>query len=196
MKNLECQDIENFVSTSSIVDNFIPDNPLKSKVDRLQEKSNQQNWEQGDGVIRNSLIHDTREKFINADVDYCPAKDIVKFMELPFFCLSKRNDHEFSFISNNDGRNIKLFPGKYGLAKQLDKDILLYLVSQIIAKINAKQRVSRVVRINPGKFLKFSGQQNGGDSYRRLREGIVRLLEMQISTDISFKHDSSIGFTE
>ena len=60
-----------------------------------------------------------------------------------------------------DGKkSIEIAPGFYGRATIVDKDILIYCASQILAGINAEQPVSRTVRFIAYDFLTKTKRQN------------------------------------
>ena len=71
-----------------------------------------------------------------------------------------------------------------GLATIYDKDILIFAISQIMAKLNDGQPVSPRVRINTRDFLIFCNRDTGGKDYKAFIAALERLRETTISTNI------------
>lgn len=126
--------------------------------------------------------------FYLADFECFALKDDVASMEHPLFSLSKNKDMTLWSWKSADGKkSIEIAPGFYGRATIVDKDILIYCASQILAGINAEQPVSRTVRFIAYDFLtKTKRQTNGGrnSGYERMKAALNRLKGMQITTDI------------
>ncbi len=78
--------------------------------------------------------HPTRDFFI-ADILDWALKDDRHSMEHPMFSLSKKPDRRIRHYEHN-GNSITIAPGAYGLATIWDKDILIYLISQIVEGLN------------------------------------------------------------
>src|SRR5216683_1262751 len=78
--------------------------------------------------------HPTRDFFI-ADILDWALKDDRHSMEHPMFSLSKKPDLRIRHYEHN-GNSITIAPGAYGLATIWDKDILIYLISQIVEGLN------------------------------------------------------------
>jgi plasmid replication initiation protein len=58
-----------------------------------------------------------------------------------------------------------VIPSAKGQATIYDKDILIYVVSQVIAKLNRGEKVSRRIRFNPRDLLIFVNRGTGGKDY-------------------------------
>ena len=93
--------------------------------------------------------HPNADFFIADIFDSLPVKNDRHTMEHPFFALSTNKDIR-SIKYSKDGVQVKLSPSaEFGLPTMMDKDILLYVGSLLMAEIN-KGRI-------PPKTLRFSG---------------------------------------
>jgi len=92
------------------------------------------------------------EKYPQGDLFVCDVadavlKDIMPQMEHPFYSLSKKPETTVRRYENGDNW-LEVVPSVKGLATIYDKDILIYCISQIIAKLKAGEKVSQQVQIN------------------------------------------------
>src|SRR5215467_15496134 len=78
--------------------------------------------------------HPNRDFFI-ADILDWALKDDRHSMEHPMFSLSKKPDRRIRRYEHN-GNSLTVAPSAYGLATIWDKDILIYLISQIVEGLN------------------------------------------------------------
>jgi|SRR6516164_9940142 len=78
--------------------------------------------------------HQQHDLFV-CDVADAVLKDDMASMEHPFFSLSKKPDTNVRRYENGD-RWLEVVPSVKGLATIYDKDILIYCISQLIAKMN------------------------------------------------------------
>lgn len=117
------------------------------------------------------------------DVADAVLKDIHPHMEHPFYSLSKKPETSIREYTHN-GLFVRVTPSVQGLATIYDKDILIYAISQIMAKLNAGEDVQRRVRINSHEFLKFTQRGVGGKDYKALVASVERLRGTTISTNI------------
>ncbi len=84
--------------------------------------------------------HPNQDFFIADIFDALPVKNDRHTMEHPFFSLSTKKDIR-SVEYEKDGVKIVLSPSaRYGLPTMMDKDILLYVGSLIVAKVNKVER--------------------------------------------------------
>lgn len=123
-----------------------------------------------------------KELFI-CDVADAVLKDIMPQMEHPFYSLSKKPDIAIKRYENN-GSWLEITPSVKGHATIYDKDILVYCISQIIAKMKRGEQVSRRVKINTYEFLVFTNRGTGGKDYKALCESLDRLAGTRIVTNI------------
>ena len=132
-----------------------------------------------------SLIPDKypqKELFI-CDVADAVLKDIMPQMEHPFYSLSKKPDTAIKRYEHN-GNWLEIIPSVKGHATIYDKDILIYCISQIMAKIKQGLEISKRVRINSHELLKFTNRGTSGRDYQAFYESILRLAGTKITTNI------------
>jgi plasmid replication initiation protein len=110
-------------------------------------------------------------------------KDVMQEMEHPFYSLSKKPDITIQRYEHN-GNWLEITPSVKGLATIYDKDLLIYAISQLIAKMNQGESVGKRVRINSYDFLKFTNRGTGGKDYVALVSSLERLRGTTISTNI------------
>src|SRR5215211_9061738 len=102
----------------------------------------------GDNTNRAQLLpdrHAQHDVFI-CDVADAVLKDVMAQMEHPFYSLSKKPETTVRRYENN-GHWLQVTPSVKGLATIYDKDILIYCISQIMAKLRAGESVSPRVQI-------------------------------------------------
>ena len=129
------------------------------------------------------------ERYPQGDLFICDVadavlKDILPQLEHPFYSLSKKPETNIRRYENN-GNWLEIVPSVKGLATIYDKDILIYAISQIIAKINKGENVTtRKVRINARELLMFTNRGTAGKDYKALCEALDRLDGTRIRTNI------------
>lgn len=126
--------------------------------------------------------HPQHDLFI-CDVADAVLKDVMPMMEHPFYSLSKRPELAVRRYEHN-GSWIEITPSVKGLATIYDKDILIYCISQIMAKIRNKEPVSKRVRISSRDLLIFTNRGTAGPNYAALVEALDRLEGTRIRTNI------------
>ena len=126
--------------------------------------------------------HPQHDLFI-CDVSDAVLKDVMPQMEHPFYALSKKPETAIRRYEHN-GQWIKVTPSVKGLATIYDKDILIYCISQLMAKIKRNEPVSPRVRINSRDLLVFANRGTAGKDYEALQESIERLAGTVIVTNI------------
>lgn len=115
--------------------------------------------------------------------DVLVPKDDMASMEHPIFSLSTKPDTKIRHYEHN-GNSIKITPSVLGLATIHDKDILIYCISQIVAKIKQGCEASRTVRMKARDLLLSTSRGVGGRDYKLLKESFERLRGTSITTDI------------
>ena len=112
-----------------------------------------------------------------------PVKDDISSMEHPLFSLSKNASTEIR--SYTRGANaLRIIPSGAGAPTIFDKDLLIYLISQITEATNKNIKVSRRIHINVTHFLKGTRRSTGGASYERVVDMCRRLRGTTIETNI------------
>lgn len=126
--------------------------------------------------------HPQHDLFI-CDVADAVLKDVMHRMEHPFYSLSKKPETAIRQYEHN-GNWIKITSSVKGLATIYDKDILIYCISQIMAKLKRGERVSQRVRLNSHDLLIFTNRGTAGKDYAALTEALDRLAGTRISTNV------------
>lgn len=121
--------------------------------------------------------------FFVCDVLDAVPKDDMASMEHPIFSLSTKPDTRILKYEHN-GNKVEIAPSVRGLATIHDKDVLIYCISQLVAKINRGEEPSRVIRLKAYDLMVSTNRETSGDGYRRLKETFERLAGTRITTDI------------
>jgi plasmid replication initiation protein len=117
------------------------------------------------------------------DVADAVLKDDMASMEHPFFSLSKKPETSVRRYENGD-RWLEVVPSVKGLATIYDKDVLIYCISQLIAKLNDGAAPSPYVSIVAKDLLVFVNRSLGGKDYDALVEALQRLDGTRIRTNV------------
>lgn len=120
------------------------------------------------------------------DVADAVIKDIDAEIEHPFFALSKKPPTTVLEYRNGD-KWLRITPSAVGQATIYDKDILVYAISQLMAKLNRGEKVTRRIRLNSRECLQFIKRGTAGKDYTALIAALDRLQGMTIRTNI--RHD-------
>ena len=130
------------------------------------------------------------------DVADAVIKDDMASMEHPFYSLSKKPDRKIRRYENGD-KWLEVTPSVKGLATIYDKDILIYCISQVIAKIKEGTPTQRTMQITAKELLVFINRKVGGRQYELLLESLERLKGTTITTNIlvnDIEYDETQGF--
>ncbi|MCB1466196.1 MAG: replication initiator protein A [Rhizobiaceae bacterium] len=134
---------------------------------------------------RSPLLPDRHQQadFFVCDVfDAAPKGDMAS-MEHPIFSLSTKPDRRVRTYRNGSNY-LEVKPSSDGLASIHDRDILIYCISQAIAKINAGQPVDRRMTFHAKELLLATNRPTGGEAYVRLKAALSRLHGTKIETNI------------
>jgi len=126
--------------------------------------------------------HPQYDLFI-CDVADAVIKDLMPNMEHPFYSLSKKPERTVRTYEHN-GQWLRVTPSVRGLATIYDKDILIYCVSQVIAKMKNGERASKRIRLNTRDLLQFTNRGTGGKDYKALSDALERIRGTTITTNI------------
>lgn len=138
---------------------------------------------------RNGLVkirHPNRNFFLANLFDYA-LKDDGASMEAPIFTLSTKPDLSvWEWRSQDGNKYVKVTPSVLGRATQHDKDVLIFVVSQLTEALNRgrEDAKNRTVRFTVYDFLVSTNRQTSGEGYRLLNEAFERLRGTSITTDI------------
>lgn len=126
--------------------------------------------------------HPQHDLFI-CDVADAVLKDVMAQMEHPFYSLSKKPETAVRRYEHN-GNWLQITPSVKGQATIYDKDILIYCISQLMAKMKKDEPISSRVRISSRELLIFANRGTAGKDYMALAEALDRLAGTRISTNI------------
>ena len=126
--------------------------------------------------------HQQHDLFM-CDVADAVLKDDMASMEHPFFSLSKKPEITVRRYENGD-KWVEVVPSVKGLATIYDKDILIYCISQLIAKMKDGETPSPYVRIVAKDLLVFINRSVGGKDYDALVDALGRLDGTRIRTNV------------
>lgn len=117
------------------------------------------------------------------DITNWPVKDDLASMEIPLFSLAKRKDLTPRHYQRGN-KSINIRPSSDGAATVFDKDLLLYISSQIIAALNDGREISKTVKISTTDFLTTTCRADGGNQYAMIMDMLRRLRGTTIETNI------------
>ncbi len=130
--------------------------------------------------------HPEPDFFICDIFDAAPKSDTAS-MEHPLFTLSTKPDMTFREYQNGDTW-VKVSPSNLGLATVHDRDILIYCISQCMARLNKGETVQKTLRFNAHDLLKITNRQTSKEGYKGFKAALKRLQGTQIETNITTGH--------
>lgn len=130
----------------------------------------------------------TPERNPQADLYSCdavdaPLKAVMGEMEHPMYGLQKKRDTAIRRYEHN-GVQVVVTPSVRGIATVFDKEILIYAVSQLVAKMNAGIAPQRSIKMKAYDLLVRTNRGVGGHDYDLLEEAFERLAGTRITTNI------------
>lgn len=133
---------------------------------------------------KNPLLPDRHspDLFVCDIVDATPKGDMGS-MEHPVFTLSTKPDTQIREYKNGD-TFVKVTPSTIGLATVHDRDILIYCISQCMAKLNNGEKVHKRMRFKAYDMLHATNRQTSGQGYQLLRQALTRLRGTTVETNI------------
>lgn len=136
-------------------------------------------------AVQNAFIPDQHEQgdLFRCDITNWPLKDDIASMEFPIFSLSKNKDLETREYRRGN-RVVKIIPSGVGAATVFDKDLLLYVASQIVEAKNQGKPISRTVVVESCDFLTGTVRGDGRASFERIVDLLDRLRGTTIQTNI------------
>jgi plasmid replication initiation protein len=132
-------------------------------------------------------VHYPNSDFFLCDLFDYALKDDGVSMEAPIFTLSTKPDLSVWHWESKDGdRSITVTPSVLGRATQFDKDLLIYVVSQMTEAINRGRLDANTptVRFRVYDYLVATNKLTGGKEYQRLQDALERLRGTSIKTNI------------
>jgi plasmid replication initiation protein len=136
-------------------------------------------------IKRTPLLPDRHaiQGFFICDVGDAMPKDDMGSMEHPIFSLATKPDLSVREYDHN-GVKLSVIPSTLGLATIHDKDILIYCISQLIAKMNAGFEPHRTLHIKAVDMLVSTNRNIDGRGYEQLVAALDRLRGTRIRTNI------------
>ena len=156
-----------------------------AKIDDVQPQSElslAQHTERG--LVRTR--HPNRDFFVADLFDYA-LKDDGASMEAPIFTLSTKPDlSTWEWHSKDGDKSVEVTPSIRGRATQHDKDVLIFVVSQLTEGMNRdrKDACNRTVRFTVHDFLVTTNRDTSGHGYKLLQKAFRRLAGTRIYTNI------------
>ncbi len=147
-------------------------------------------------IKRTPLLPDRHpiQDFFICDVTDAIPKDDMGSMEHPIFSLATKPDLALREYDHN-GVKLSVIPSTLGLATIHDKDILIYCISQLIAKMNDGLEPHRTLHIKAFDLLVSTNRNIDGRGYEQLVAALDRLSGTRIRTNIKTGgEESTSGF--
>ncbi|MEM8974840.1 MAG: replication initiator protein A [Pseudomonadota bacterium] len=110
-------------------------------------------------------------------------KDDMASMEHPFYSISKKPDRSAKRYEHGESW-IDVRPSIKGTPTIYDKDLIIYVISQIVAVTNKGETPPRSVQIDPYSFLVFTQRATGGRDYKALCDMIERIEGTRYRTNV------------
>jgi len=134
---------------------------------------------------RNPLLpirHNMPDFFVCDIFDATPKSDQAS-MEHPLFTLSTKPDYTPREYRQGD-IFVKIDPSQKGLATVHDRDVIIYALSQCMARLQRGLHVERKMRFHPHDLMVMCNRETTGGSYKRFRDTLYRLRNTAIETNI------------
>lgn len=121
--------------------------------------------------------------FFVLDIADAVPKDDMATMEHPLFSLATKPD--MRHLEYRSGDNVlKIRPSGLGLPTIFDKDILIFVISQLMHRRNRGEAIGETVRFSARELCVATNRQIGGDHYKRLENAFARLQGTQFVTNV------------
>jgi len=128
------------------------------------------------------------QDFFICDVMDAIPKDDMGSMEHPIFSLSTKPDKSIREYEHN-GSKITVIPSTVGLATIHDKDIVIYCISQLMAKMNAGEMPKKTLHLKAYDLLVATNRNIDGRGYEQLIAAFDRLSGTRIKTNIKTNNE-------
>ena len=123
------------------------------------------------------------QDFFICDVTDAIPKDDMGSMEHPIFSLATKPDLSTREYEHK-GVKVRIVPSVLGLATIHDKDVLIFCISQLLAKMNAGMEPHRTLHIKAHDLLVSTNRNIDGRGYEQLIDALDRLSGTRIKTNI------------
>ncbi|WCP16179.1 hypothetical protein sphantq_04675 (plasmid) [Sphingobium sp. AntQ-1] len=114
-------------------------------------------------------------------------------MAFPFFALSKTKWTK-PLEYKTESVSIEIVCTPKGVATIYDKEVLLYVASLMVAKLDAGEQVSQDFYFTAHDLFRVTGVSGSARSYSRLSDALERLQGTQIKTNIEAGGEGQSGF--
>jgi plasmid replication initiation protein len=113
-------------------------------------------------------------------------KDDGASMEAPIFSLSTNKGDTSTWSWKSKGRSVDVYPSVKGRATQFDKDVVIFVISQMTEALNDKRddAKNRTARFAVYDYLVLTNKPTGGSQYRQFEDSLDRLAGTRIKTNI------------
>jgi len=178
--------------------------PLVRRVNAMAKKAHAAALQDQRGEALQNAGMQQLDLFVANLLDY-NLKDDMATMEAPLFSLSTKPDMDtWKWISADKKKWLEVTPSSIGRATIHDKDLLIYLTSQLMSAMNEAQRLGtkmpgRRIRFTLHDFLISTGRDTAGKSYASVESTIDRLSGTRLKTNIemgNIDRRSSFGLIE
>lgn len=121
--------------------------------------------------------------FFVLDITDAVPKDDLASMEHPLFSLATKPD--MRHLEYRNGNSVlKIRPSPLGLPTIMDKDILIFVITQLMARKNRGQEIGDTVRFSMRELCMAINRPIGGDHYKRIENAIDRLQGTQFVSNV------------
>jgi len=131
------------------------------------------------------------QDFFIADIFDAAPKSDMSSLEHPIFSLSKTPDRKKKTYSRN-GVFVEVQPSASGIANIWDKDLLIYVISQLREGINRGTTPSPVIHFRAYDYFVATNKQTSGRAYDQLKKSLERLAGTRILTNIETGKEEEI----
>ncbi len=131
------------------------------------------------------------QNYFVADIAGAPFKCDIASMEMPIFTLSTKPDLKiFTWLSPDKKSSLKVTPSALGRASMFDKDILIFIASQMTEGLNLGRedivgREIRTVRFKMADYLKSTKKGVSGKDYKSAEIALEKLAGTRIQTNVA-----------
>src|SRR6202034_1062038 len=140
---------------------------------------------------RSPLLPDRHpiQDFFICDVTDAIPKDDMGSMEHPSFSLSHNPDLSVREYDHK-GVKVTIAPSVLGLATIHDKDVLIYSISHLVAKLNSGAQLHKTLHLKAYDLLVSTNRNTDGRGYEQLEAALDRLSGTRIKTNLKTNQQS------
>lgn len=124
-----------------------------------------------------------QQELFLCDIADAVLKSDMASLEHPIFSLTRKPEMEPRRYEHN-GNFLEVIPSHLGIATILDRDILIFAVSQIMAAKKQGRKYTKYVKFTATDFLIFTNRATDGRAYQWLKDALLRLQGTQLNTNV------------